>query len=324
MKVLVTGANGFVGSHVAERLAARGDVELRLMLRRTSNLDFIRGLEYERVEGDMRDPESLRHAVQGVDAVAHVAGATSALTESAYQETNALGTAVLAEAAVKAGVKRFVYVSSQAAHGPNDSPEPRIPDPPRPITPYGRSKLEGEYPVLAQRNGMSVAVLRPPVVYGPRDHALLPFYRMAKLHFVPVYGAGDRLLTWINVQDCADAIITATLAVGPSGAVYTLSDGSTYTWRSLVQAFGAALGRRVFAVPTPPALFTLSAYGAGLLQTITRRTWPLSPDEVRHMEPRYWVCDHAAITRDLGWTPQFDLATGFADMLRWYREQGWL
>ena len=324
MKVLVTGANGFVGSHVAERLAARGDVELRLLLRRTSNLDFIRGLDYERVEGDMRDAESLRAAAHGVDAVAHVAGATSALTEAAYQEINALGTAMLVDAAVKAGVKRFVYVSSQAAHGPNDGPEPRIPDPPRPITPYGRSKLEGEYPVLAQRNEMSVAVLRPPVVYGPRDHALLPFYKMAKLHFVPVYGAGDRLLTWINVQDCADAIIAATLAEGPSGAVYTLSDGSTHTWRSLVQAFASALGRRVFAIPTPPPLFTLSAYGAGLLQTLTRRTWPLSPDEVRHMEPRYWVCDHDAITRDLGWTPHFDLASGFADMLRWYREQGWL
>ena len=324
MKVLVTGANGFVGSHVAERLLARGGVDLRLMLRRTSNLDYIQGLDYERVEGDMRNAESLRAAVQGVDAVAHVAGATSALSEAAYQEINALGTAVLVDAAAKAGVKRFVYVSSQAAHGPNDGPEPRIPDPPRPITPYGRSKLEGEYPVLAQRNDMSVAVLRPPVVYGPRDRALLPFYRLAKLHFVPVYGRGDRLLSWINVQDCADAIVAATLAEGPTGAVYTLSDGSTHTWRSLVRAFGDALGRRVFAIPTPPPLFKLTAYGAAALQTLSRRTLPLSPDEVKHMEPRYWVCDHAAITRDLGWAPVFDIHAGFADMLRWYREHGWL
>jgi nucleoside-diphosphate-sugar epimerase len=324
MKVLLTGANGFVGSHVAERFAQLGDVELRLMLRRTSKLDYIRGLEYERVEGDMRDPESLQRAVQGVDAVAHVAGATSAFGEADYQEVNAIGTAVLAEAAARAGVKRFVYVSSQAAHGPNDSPEPSIPDPPRPLTPYGRSKLAGEYPVLAQRDGMSVAVLRPPVVYGPRDRALLPFYKLAQLHFVPVYGAGDRLLTCIHVEDCADAVIAATLADSPNGAVYTLSDGSTHTWRGLVQAFARALGRRVWAIPTPPLLFTLSAYGAGALQTISRRTLPLSPDEVRHMRPRYWVCGNDAITRDLGWTPKFDIDAGFAQMLRWYRDNGWL
>jgi nucleoside-diphosphate-sugar epimerase len=122
VRVLLTGGNGYLGSHVADRLAATPEVELRLMLRRTANMKFLSELpasSYERVEGDLRNPESLRRAVQGIDAVAHVGGVTSALSEAAYREINVLGTADLVMAAQAAGVKRFVYMSSLAAQGPS-------------------------------------------------------------------------------------------------------------------------------------------------------------------------------------------------------------
>jgi len=322
VRVLVTGGNGFLGSHVAERLASRDGIELRLLLRPTSGLEFLKGVAFERAEGDIRDAESLARAVQGVDAVIHLAGLTSARTEAEYQEVNVLGTAAVVQAARAAGVKRFVYVSSLAALGP--SADGAMPQTPHPISAYGRSKLGGEFPVLAERDAISVAVLRPPVVYGERDRALIPFYRLARYGFVPVYGNGERLLTWVHIHDAAGAIVATALADGPSGAVYSISDGNTYTWRRLVQAYAKATGRTVRALPTPPALYTLAGYAGGLVQTILRKPLPLSPEEVTQMRQRAWICDHAAITRDLGWQPSIGIEQGFAQAYRWYTQQGWL
>jgi nucleoside-diphosphate-sugar epimerase len=323
MKVLITGANGFVGSHIAERMAARPNVELRLMLRRTSRLEFLEDLSYERVEGDLRDVASLHDAVSGVDTVVHVAGLVSSLTETGYYEVNATGTANLVQAARDAGVKRFVYVSSLAALGPsNDGKTP--PSTPHPVSPYGRSKLAGEYPVIAAKDAMSVAVVRPPVVYGERDRGLVPFYRIARLGFIPVFGDGSHILTWIHAHDAADATIATALADGPSGAIYTISDGALYTWRSLVETYAAATNRKIRVIPTPKALYTLAGYAGGLAQTIVRKPLPLSPEEVVQMRVAAWIGDHAAITHDLGWQPKIGLEQGFAQSYAWYREQGWL
>src|SRR5581483_10329963 len=114
------------------------------------------------------------------DVVVHMGGLTSSRSEALYQAVNAAGTAALVDAARSAGVKRFLYVSSLAAQGPSPEGRPLPPDVTNPITAYGRSKRDGETPVLAAMGDMSVAILRPPVIYGPRDQALLPLYRIIK------------------------------------------------------------------------------------------------------------------------------------------------
>lgn len=323
MKILVSGANGFVGSHVAERLAAK-DVDLRLMLRRTSKTDYIDGLQYERVNVDLRDPASLLQACSGVDVVVHLAVQTLAPTESQFQQINALGTANLVHAAREAGVRRFVYISSLAAQGPNPDRETLMPDPPRPVSAYGRSKLAGEHAVLAAGDDIEVVIVRLSAVYGQRDKALLPFYRMGKLGFVPVYGDGENLLSWLHVHDAADAIVAATLGSTPSGAVYTVSDGNYYTWNQLVEAFGRAWGRTPRIIHGPPALFRLAGTAGSLVQAVTRKALSLQADQVRHMQARYFICDNTAITRDLGWKPKVDLEAGFAQTIAWCREEGLL
>ena len=323
MKVLVTGANGFLGSHIADRLATHDSVELRLLLRRTSNLEFIEALAYERAEGDVRDEASLQAAVQGIDTVVHVAGLVSALTESRYHEVNGRGTEAMVRAAKAAGVRRFVYVSSLAALGPSIDGV-SVPTNPHPISGYGRSKLAGEYPVLAEKDTMSVAIVRPPAVYGERDRALLPFYRIAKLGFVPVFGNGRRRLSFIHALDAAEATIAAALVDGPSGAIYTINDGAVHTWRSLVQAFGRAAGKKLRSLPVPPPLFALAGYAGGLAETALRKPLPLRPEEVDHMRAAAWLADNEPIQRDLGWQPRIDIDQGFAQAYRWYREHRWL
>lgn len=323
MKVLLTGANGFLGSHVAQRLADLG-VDLRLMLRSTSNTDSISGLRYERVEGDVRDPSSLARAVEGVDVVVHMAVLNWAVSEAIYQSVNAVGTGNLVHAARNAGVRRFVYISSLAAQGPNPDATTMMPQPPAPISAYGRSKLAGETAVLAARGDLDVTMLRPGVIYGPRDTALLPFFRMGKLGFLPVYGDGLNTLSWIHVDDAASAVTRAALEEVASGSIFTISDGSFHTWRRLVEAFGRAWGKTPRIIPVPGWAFTLAGIGSGAAQTLSRRSLTFNPDQVRHMRARYWICDNAAITAALGWQPQVDLDEGMSNTVRWYRDHHWL
>jgi nucleoside-diphosphate-sugar epimerase len=320
--ILITGGNGFLGSYVAELLAAQGH-RLRLLLRASSSLEFIRDLPFEREEGDMRDVRSLVRAVDGVDAVVHLAGLTSAREEAAYLEVNAAGSANLVHAAAAAGVSRFVYVSSMAARGPLSEPEPDA-APLGPVSAYGRSKRLGEDSVLAERERMRVAIVRPPVVYGPRDRALVPVYRIARLGLLPAYGAGGNQLSWIYVTDVASAIVLTVTADTPNGAVYTVSDGGVHTWKSLVAAFGAALGRQVRLLPTPPALYSLAGAGGSVASALLRRPLPMNRERVAQMRQRYWVAGYDDIERDLGWQPSVGIADGMRRTLAWYRERGWL
>jgi nucleoside-diphosphate-sugar epimerase len=323
-RVLLTGASGFLGSHVADRLAQE-DVTLRLMLRKTSRLRFLDGVSqvYERADGDLRDPISLSQALANVDCVIACGGLTWARTEADYQAVNALGTQRLVEASVAAGVKRFVYISSLAAQGPSPDGRPLPPEVTNPISAYGRSKRDGETPVLAAKDDISVAILRPPIIYGPRDEAFLPLYRAIRwLRLMPLYGDGNNLLTFVHALDAADAAVRVALSETLSGAIYSISDGPPHTWREVASAYAKAVGRRPFMLPVPRGAYHGVGYAANALIRLTRLQLPIDSETVQEMKQRYWVGDHAAITQDLGWTPRYDIEAGMAQTASWHKEHG--
>jgi nucleoside-diphosphate-sugar epimerase len=171
---------------------------------------------------------------------------------------------------------------------------------------------------------MSVAVLRPPVVYGPRDRGLLPFYRFVKLGFLPVYGDGMNRLSWVHVEDAAEAITAVTTQEAPSGAVYSITDGEPHTWRELAEALSGVLGRRFLVLPLPPILFFAAGHGARLVSAVSRRPLPLNPEKVIEMRQRFWVCDNERIAADLGWQPRVSIEAGLTSTIDWYRRAGWL
>lgn len=325
MRILVTGASGFLGSHVTERLQNSGH-ELRLLLRRSSNIEFLSDVKgYVRVEGDLRDTASLRPVLEGVDTVVHLAGITLARTAAEYEAANGAGTANLVLAARAAGVRRFVHVSSLAALGPSPDgrPQPSTAKA-HPVTAYGESKLSGERALQAQAGSMEPVILRPPAVYGPRDRALIPLFRAGKLGMFPLLGDGMNLASFCYVEDAAEAIVAAALGETPPGAIYSIEDGQPYTWRRLVDAFARASGRKVRIIPTPPWLYMAAGYAGGLVSTIIRKPLPLSPEGVTHISQRYWVCDSEAIKRDLGWTAKVGIDEGMQRTLAWYQQRRWL
>jgi nucleoside-diphosphate-sugar epimerase len=323
LKVLVTGATGFVGSHVAQRLALGGH-ELRLLLRSTSSLEYLDGIEFERAEGEMRDVESLRRAVDGVEAVMHLAGATSTSTVAEYEAINARGTADLVQIARETGIERFVYASSLSAQGPSPDGHVQPAEPAFPNGPYGKSKLAGEFAVRAERLRMNVSVLRLPVVYGPRDRGLLPFFVMAKYGVIPLYGNGENQISWVHVFDAAEAMVTSLEKSEKSGAIFTPCDGPPHTWRELATAVGDAFGKNLWLPEVPPSLFRIGGGAADAVAGIIGHQLPLTAEKAARMGHRYWICDNSTIEEQLGWRPQIGYREGVHHTLGWYRENGWL
>jgi nucleoside-diphosphate-sugar epimerase len=327
VKVLVTGASGFLGSHIAEQLANEGHI-VRLLLRRTSSRRFLTDFQFEEAIGDVTDPSSLPAAVTGVDAVIHTAGLVKARSEDEFMGVNAAGTANLLTAVETANpaLPSFVYVSSLAAHGPSLDGAPRPVDAPsRPVSAYGRSKLAGERAVRESAIAPRSVIFRPPVIYGPRDLALVPFFRLAQLRLAPLLMGGHNRISIVYVADITGAIVQATAAEAEvGGKTYSADDGSIHTWRDLLAAVEAAVGRRALRISAPRWAFTSAALASEAFGFAARRPVSLTRDKVNEMAQRHWVCDSVGLRRDLSWSPRVDIREGARLTAEWYRRERWI
>ncbi len=327
MEVLVTGASGFLGSHVAEQLASEGH-EVRLLLRRTSNRRFLAGFPFEEAIGDVTDVASLATAVAGMDVIVHTAGLVKARNEAEFQSVNGQGTANLLAATTQAAptLKRFVQVSSLAAHGPSDERAPRPADAPaNPVSAYGRSKLAGERFVRESPIAARSIIFRPPVIYGPRDPALVPFFRLARLRVAPLLMGGHNRISIVYAEDAARAIVQATTAAADvAGKTYCPEDGRVHTWRDLLAAVEEAVGRSALRISAPRWAFSAAALASEAFGFAARRAVSLTHDKVREMAQRHWVCSSEELQRDLGWSPGVDIREGARLTAEWYRREGWI
>jgi len=326
MKVLVTGASGFLGSHIAEQFAAGGH-EVRLLLRPTSSRAFLQ-FPYEVTTGDVTDPESLTRAAAGLDAIVHAAGLIKARNEMQFDAVNTRGTQNLIAAVDAAApeIKRFVYISSLAAHGPSEGGSPRpLEAPARPLTAYGRTKLAGENLTRVSRLRDRAVIFRMPVIYGPRDAALLPFFRLARLRLAPLLMGGHNRISILYVEDAARAVVQATTAEAQvAGKTYCPEDGLTYTWRDLLGAIEDAAGHRALRIRAPRWAFSGAALVSEAFGLVTRRAVALTREKVREMAQESWVCSSETLRRDLGWSARVQVPEGTRLTYDWYRQNRWL
>jgi nucleoside-diphosphate-sugar epimerase len=322
MKALVTGATGFVGSHLAEALRSRGD-DVTALVRSPAKAAALRPLGVRVVRGDLDDHDSLARAVEGQDVVFHVAGLVAARDEAEFLRCNRDGTANLVAAAARAQVSRLVYVSSMAAGGPAERGRPLAgTEPPRPVTAYGRSKLEGEAVVRA--GTLPWVIVRPPTVYGPRDREVLKVFRMARWGVAPVFGDGSQELSAVHGADLADALVAAGTAATTPGKVYYACHPEVVTSAELVRAVGRAMGRPVRLVPIPHALGRSMLGVTELAARLAGQTTILTRDKANEFFQAAWTGDPGPLTRDSGWRAKHDLPSGLADTYRWYQSAGWL
>lgn len=326
--VLLTGGSGFLGSHIADRLASSG-VEVRALVRPTSDVRHLSSLPGVRiVVGRLEDAASLTEAARGARSIVHAAGLVKARHPADFERANARGTANLLASARTAcpDLDRFVHVSSLAAIGPSSDGRPRPPDaPPEPLTPYGRSKLAAERHVRNASRELPTVVVRPPVIHGPRDRGTLPFYRAVKLGILPLTGSPQSVLSMVYATDCADACVRALDADVASGSVFDVEDGVPETLETLVGHIEAALGTRAYLrIPIPGPVLHAAALATEVFGRLSARPVMLTRDKARELRAPNWVCDGTGARDALGWVPQVTFADGARRAAAWYREAGWL
>ena len=250
---MLTGATGFVGSHILDSLRERG-LATALLIRPSSDRQFIASHlpEVELRPGAIGDLQSLRQAMAGITHVVHCAGATKAVRLDGFYEVNQTGTrnVVSAVNGQEGRVQRVVYISSIAAAGPALREKPaREEDTPQPVSEYGKSKLAGELEVR-DRCRADYVILRPPTVYGPRDVELLRLFRTVKRHLLPILSEAQALSV-VFVRDLAEAVVTCLTHPAVAGRTYFVAAREVLTARTIAAEVASQMGVWTLPLPLP-------------------------------------------------------------------------
>ena len=315
--ILVTGGTGFIGSHVLERLATMGE-PVRALVRR--KITVAQGAET--VYGDLADGHGLDAPLRGIKAVIHIAGVTKAVRPDDYYRGNTRATENLARAAAGRGI-RFVHVSSVAACGP--CPDGTALDEeckPAPITHYGKSKLEGEHGVLA--HVPDAVIVRPPIVYGPRDTGVYSILKGISRGIVLQIAGGERWFSMIYVDDLVDGLIAAVRSPRAPGRTYFISHPDPVNWTSLGFEAARIMRRKAITLRVPiPAAYAVGWFGETWAR-VTRQPGFVSREKITEATRARWVCDSRLASSELGVDSRTSLVTGLTRALAWYKEAGWL
>ena len=323
-KLLVTGASGFIGSHLAEELVRRG-CRVSCLVRRTSRVSELERLPVRLVAGDYMDPASLEEAVRGQDAVFHLAAVLNGRDWETFHRANILSTRNLLKACLKAnpGLKSFVFVSSISAVGPSSGGQ-RLDEqaPCRPVSFYGRSKLEAEQAVKGCGSRLPWVIIRPPNVLGPRQSELLQAIKLLRKGIMPVVGSGRPQTSVCDVEDLVQALILAAWRGEAAGQTYLVTDGREYAWREITLALAEELGVNRIWLKVPYSLQYALAWLAEETSRLTNKRPLLSRELLRSGQRFEWLYDGGKIQKELGFLPRYTMRDSVRRTVAWYREQG--
>jgi dihydroflavonol-4-reductase len=326
LKALVTGGTGFIGSHLTEALIRKG-VEVRCLLRKSSDVKWLKGLPVELASGDCTDRTSLNEAVRGVDWVFHLAGVTRAMKKEAYFEVNGGGTENLLLACLENNrrLQKFIYVSSQAAAGPSrNGSNKRELDLCEPVSFYGRSKRMGEESVLAHAHELPAIILRPSAVYGPRDKDIFALFKCLSRRVKPCLTGRHQRLSLCYVQDIVQGILLAVETQTKSGEVFFLSDGNDYGMEEIGDILARAMGVTALRIRVPGRMVVGVARFSEYLSRFFGRPSLLSKDKAEEIVQKEWVCDITKAKTLLDFEPRVPLSQGAGLTFEWYKQEKWL
>lgn len=323
--VLITGANGFVGSRLCRTLLEQG-FEVIAGVRKTADLSLLEGLDISYRYGDVCRPESLPAMVAGVDYIVHNAGVVKAKKDERFFEVNEGGTKNLFEAIAQHApdVKKVIYISSLAAAGASDGITPRAEEaPPAPITTYGKSKLAGEKVALSFSDRFDVVAVRPPGVYGPGDKENFAFFTALSLRVKPYIGKTGRKIQLVHVDDLCRGIALAITVNTPPGAVYFIAEDRSYTMKELIKILRKTVGKAAIPLYVPSIPFKLiAAVSARILKTLNIAPM-LTPEKAEELLAS-WEVSTARAQKELGYKSSIDFEEGARQTFEWYKKEGWL
>ncbi|MCU1237265.1 MAG: NAD-dependent epimerase/dehydratase [Candidatus Solibacter sp.] len=318
--MLVTGGTGFIGTHLLERLAATHASVRALVRRQRSPRILPAGVEA--VYGDLSTGEGVAAALDGVNTVIHLAGVTKALHTDDYYSGNVRATEKLAHAVAGRGL-RLVHVSSLAAIGPADAGRPvREDSDPHPLTHYGKSKLDAER--VVRDLTPDAVIVRPPVVYGPRDTDVFHLLKSISKGLVLEIAGGERWFSAIYVKDLVEGLLAAARAPRAAGRSYFLAHAKPVSWTQLEAAAATIMSRTPRVITVPFAVANAVGAAAELWARITRTPGIISREKIAEARCMAWTCDTRRAAEELGFVASTSLEAGLGESLAWYKEAGWL
>lgn len=322
-RVLVTGANGFIGSHLCRSLLAHGFTVIA-GVRSGANLENLENVDVTYAYGDVTKHETLTELIAGADVVLHNAGLVKSKSAARMTEVNTGGTEALYDVCVKSKhVKRFVFISSMAASGPSQD-RPRVEDDePAPLTHYGWSKLNAEKALLKRAHELNVQIVRPPGVYGPGDREILTFFQTVRRGIRPSIGNIGRRLNMVYVDDLAEGVSRLLEHKLPSGNIYFLAESQSYTFAELMDHIGAAVDRRGISLPVPGWAFKSIGAVTETASKLVGATPMLTLEKAREVLSS-WEVSVARARADFDFAPAISFPEGARLTAAWYRDHGWL
>jgi len=323
MKVLLTGATGFVGSHIVEELISKNH-NVIATIRKSSNLKWIKNQPIQFEYCSLDDEQQLSNVVSKVDVIVHCAGVVRAINWDGYYKTNVLGTQKLVNVAIanKNNIKKFIYISSQAAMGPSNTEVPKqLSEKENPVSNYGKSKLLAEQKVKKLEGIIPYTIIRPASVYGPRDKDIFIFFNLVKHHLKPKTYT-KRFIQLVFVKDIAKVISLSLNNSNTNNKIYYLCDGNIYSWKDVATTIAKANNIKTIPIMLFNFIFKSVASVYEIVAKITKKPQVLSKEKIVEMMQTYWTADNTDVIKDIGF--KFEkLENGAKITYNWYLNNKW-
>ena len=331
MKILITGASGFIGSFIVEEALKQG-FETWAAIRKSSSKEYLQDERIHFIELNLSSKAQLIEQLRPhqFDYVVHAAGVTKCLNKADFRRINTEGTKNLVDALLdlQMPLKRFVFLSSLSVFGaikerlPYD--EIREDDTPQPNTEYGRSKLEAERYIDSIGSRIPYIILRPTGVYGPREKDYFMMAKSIKQHIDFAVGYQRQDITFVYVTDVVQAVFLA-LEKGETGRKYFLSDGQVYQSTTFSDLIHEELGRPWWLRITAPVwVLRVVTFFGEYIGHMTGKVTALNNDKYNILRQRNWRCDIEPARRELGFEPKVQLKEGVKTTIQWYKDHKWL
>jgi nucleoside-diphosphate-sugar epimerase len=326
MNSLITGSNGFIGSHLVEQLLKLGH-QVFCFIRKTSNLKWLQGLPVHYIYGDIKDTDALIKAIDNKNFIFHLGGTVRACSEAEFYQVNYQGTYNLLQACRQknSSLQRFIFISSQAAAGPSSSQTPinelHLPNP---ISIYGKSKLKAEQAVQDFAAEFPVTIIRPPSVYGPRDDDVFQFFKIVKTGFKLSIGTSDKYVSLIFINDLINGIIKCFETHNSIGQTYFLANPELYSVLDIENVIAQVMSRKALTIRIPELFIDMAAFTNEMISHITKKPALLNKDKALEMKQPYWLVDSAKAKNDFEFTTQYSLIEGMRETYLWYKQNKWL
>ena len=300
---------------------------MRCVVRKSSNLRWLERKEIKLFDCGLFDKEGLKKAFKDSNYIFHVAGVVKAKDEEGYFKGNVETTKILLEVAeeMKESIKKFLVVSSQTVSGPSLDGKPINEETEsKPLTTYGRSKLEQEKVTLSYKKNLPVTICRAPAIFGERDTEIFIYFQVFNKGLTTMIGYNKKELSLLHVADLVEGLYLAAVSEKANGEIYFISSEKFYTWDEVGKITSSVLNKKAIKIKIPHFIvFTLAAI-AQFFAMFSSKPATLNIEKAKDLTQKYWICDTSKAVRELGYHQKVSIEEGIKRTCEWYKKMKWI